>query len=468
MNIVGISFGIGLLLVFIAIHVHLFSVSRFEYSPLVESDRSQNIMDNTNAKMDATLLNFAVRNKNVEQENENELVLVEAATQTKFPVNGTLPHDEENKEIKTENINNTELKRNDTGNKLEDKGGDDRRKELKPIDQNLNTKQNAGKPSIEDRKEITTKKEATNHPIPMEVRLIKNIPNPCENGTLKYIVYVHTSPPNEKRREFVRKSWGNAKLFQDGRFRVVFMMGLPANQQQQEVIDREHAQYGDIVQGDFMDTYHNLTLKGLMGLNWVSKYCGKTKFVLKADDDAFVNIFSLFDILDSNPGNPKTVMCYRWVGMGILRDPKTCMKWCVDDSEFPGQTMYPPYCSGLAYVMSTDIIARMYSVSRDTPFFWVDDVYITGLLLGKIENVTYVHLEDRLTADEKRAADDYLSETATMKYIFSHVHNEATWFAMWNACLAKVPDRYLMNFDKSMIERNPSLQDRWLKLTQHN
>ena len=40
----------------------------------------------------------------------------------------------------------------------------------------------------------------------------------------------------------------------------------------------------------FQDTYHNLTLKTIMGLKWTSIFCSQARFVLKTDDDIYVNV----------------------------------------------------------------------------------------------------------------------------------------------------------------------------------
>ena len=40
----------------------------------------------------------------------------------------------------------------------------------------------------------------------------------------------------------------------------------------------------------FQDIYYNLTLKTVMGLKWCSIYCNQAKYVMKTDDDIFVNI----------------------------------------------------------------------------------------------------------------------------------------------------------------------------------
>ena len=40
----------------------------------------------------------------------------------------------------------------------------------------------------------------------------------------------------------------------------------------------------------FQDTYHNLTLKTIMGLKWMAIFCPQAEFVLKTDDDIYVNV----------------------------------------------------------------------------------------------------------------------------------------------------------------------------------
>ncbi|NWI16272.1 B3GT2 galactosyltransferase, partial [Crypturellus soui] len=57
----------------------------------------------------------------------------------------------------------------------------------------------------------------------------------------------------------------------------------------QRLLREESARYGDLLQQDFLDTYNNLTLKTLMGLEWVAKYCPGAAYVLKADQDVFLN-----------------------------------------------------------------------------------------------------------------------------------------------------------------------------------
>ena len=247
--------------------------------------------------------------------------------------------------------------------------------------------------------EQTNNTEATNNPFPQYVNILLNNPDKCNSSHLKYIIYIHTSPDHFERRTLLRNTWASRDLFNDRITETVFLMGLVDNPDIQERVLNESAKYRDIIQGDFADTYRNLTLKGIMALRWISTYCKQAKFVIKTDDDAFVNIFRLRHFLEENEGKERLMACNIWQAndMPILRDPKTCRKWCATFKEFPGRTSYPQFCSGLAFVFSSQLAASMYEVSKTTPFFWVDDVYITGLLLNKVKDVEYITLGQNIT-----------------------------------------------------------------------
>lgn len=56
-------------------------------------------------------------------------------------------------------------------------------------------------------------------------------------------------------------------------------------------IQHESQEHGDIVMGNHIDSYRNLTLKHLTGYRWVLQYCAHAKYILKADDDTFIGKF---------------------------------------------------------------------------------------------------------------------------------------------------------------------------------
>ena len=47
------------------------------------------------------------------------------------------------------------------------------------------------------------------------------------------------------------------------------------------------------MQGDFLDTYHNLSYKAVMGNLWVAEFCSQAEFVVKTDDDMYVDLYEV-------------------------------------------------------------------------------------------------------------------------------------------------------------------------------
>ena len=61
----------------------------------------------------------------------------------------------------------------------------------------------------------------------------------------------------------------------------------------QKQLEEESSKYGDIIQGDFLDTYHNLSYKATMGNLWVAEFCSQAQFVVKTDDDMYVDLYEV-------------------------------------------------------------------------------------------------------------------------------------------------------------------------------
>ena len=72
------------------------------------------------------------------------------------------------------------------------------------------------------------------------------------------------------------------------------MLGKPDSWEEQQLLKWESEHFEDIIQGDFRDTYRNLTYKNLMGKLWVTKFCTQAEFVIKTDDDVFIDLYSVF------------------------------------------------------------------------------------------------------------------------------------------------------------------------------
>jgi len=276
---------------------------------------------------------------------------------------------------------------------------------------------------------------------PHPFNFVINSPNVCSNQDIYIIAYVHTAPDHYKRRVVIRQTWGDASYYDVG-IRVVFVMGRTAGTDSkgdhhdvQRALEFEAEQYGDIVQEDFLDTYRNLTYKGVAALRWISEYCSHARYVLKTDDDIFVNAFNLLRHLrrldrvgaTAAPGSRGLLLCLVWYTMMVMREGK----WKVSKAEWPDDS-YPTYCSGSAFLMSTDVAVAMHRISYDVPFFWVDDFYITGLLPLKLGPSVVRHTQF-ISAYVLNGNQLEVKFTGPQwyQYVFSHVHNLNAIQSVW-------------------------------------
>ena len=146
--------------------------------------------------------------------------------------------------------------------------------------------------------------------------------------------------------------------------------------------------FQDIVLGDFQDAYKSLTRKILMGLNWVTKFCSGAQYVLKNDDDPFVHIPRLTELLTKNPADSKGhVYGFLNSNAGVQRKKG---KWVVTNDEY-SLRVFPPYMSDGAYILSGNIAEKLLAVSRHMPYLYIEDVFITGILRFAIGDVLTVN-----------------------------------------------------------------------------
>ena len=223
--------------------------------------------------------------------------------------------------------------------------------------------------------------------------------NICQGvKNLLYLVVVHSSTIHFERRKSFRETWANIdKKYTIYNTRLVFLLGKPQNDSTQKTIRKENECFGDIVQGNFMDSYHNLTHKAVLGLRWVTENCRQARFIVKVDDDVFVNVFKLISIITENANKSRTIFCDVRPKGKINRGGK----WKVDKREFAGLKYWPyPFCAGFFVILTSDVIPELYEKAKISSFLWLDDVYLFGLLASKIGNVTHIKLND-ITLERK-------------------------------------------------------------------
>lgn len=117
----------------------------------------------------------------------------------------------------------------------------------------------------------------------------------CEQHRPFLLIMVKSKVDHFEERQVVRKTWGHHhQLLLDSMvIRRVFLLGTPKpiqatyssiddpqhrptyldNKNLSRRVREEHARYGDLLQQDFYDAYHNNTLQTQMGLEWANDYC---------------------------------------------------------------------------------------------------------------------------------------------------------------------------------------------------
>ncbi|KAL1479587.1 hypothetical protein MTO96_051735 [Rhipicephalus appendiculatus] len=202
----------------------------------------------------------------------------------------------------------------------------------------------------------------------------------CDNGTLA-LVAVFSAIDHYEHRLTVRATWGGALTRMHG-FKVVFMLGRPRSDIVQDRILRENATHDDIVQGNFVDSYKNLTLKSLMMLRWAHHFCPNASYLLKIDDDVLLNVWDFAVTLCRLSANKqqRTIwgrVCSR--SKPMRRRKGRYRKWYVPRWMYPKAT-YPDYVNGPAYLISGDSVSVLLRSASAVPYFFIEDVYVTGLV----------------------------------------------------------------------------------------
>ena len=105
---------------------------------------------------------------------------------------------------------------------------------------------------------------------------------------------------------------------------MVFLLGKLTNNSADIKLTYESDTFGDILQEEFIDSYANLTIKSLMLLKWFQQNCdgehARVEYVLKTDDDMFVNLVNLREIVDGDNNN-NLLMGRLWASSYPIRDP---------------------------------------------------------------------------------------------------------------------------------------------------
>ncbi|XP_068175227.1 lactosylceramide 1,3-N-acetyl-beta-D-glucosaminyltransferase A [Antennarius striatus] len=199
------------------------------------------------------------------------------------------------------------------------------------------------------------------------------------------LLFVKSSPENFDRRQAIRETWGNESYVWSelgASVRIVFALGVHPNVGQrsgvQKALLQEDHTYKDLIQQNFLDTFHNLTVKFILQFHWSHTYCPQASFLMSADDDIFVHMPNLVKYLRqllSSQSRAKDL----WVGhvhRGAPPVRRKENKYHVPVELYPWPS-YPDYTAGAGYVVSRDVAEKIYQATLVlSSSIYIDDVFM--------------------------------------------------------------------------------------------
>ena len=143
------------------------------------------------------------------------------------------------------------------------------------------------------------------------------------------------------------------------------------------MIEEEAQKHGDILQIDAEDKYENLSYKTLFSFAWLwQKYNNALNWIIKIDDDLQMNIISMLHQLDKTSESSSIHCATVFRNMPNALPDELC-KW----------ERMPDFCNGFIYAVKPDIGHKLAAVSILTPHLPLDDLFVTGVLRGRLQSV---------------------------------------------------------------------------------
>ncbi|XP_076859265.1 beta-1,3-galactosyltransferase 9 [Brachyhypopomus gauderio] len=198
-------------------------------------------------------------------------------------------------------------------------------------------------------------------PTRSEEYLLMPSPLVCQRAKPYLITMVISAPANRKARQAIRDTWGGEVQVRGHRVITLFMLGQPSDPVLAKELVEESRERGDLVQGRFLDSYANLTLKTLSMLAWARRFCPQAHFLAKVDDDVMFNPSALLHYLVLYGATPESELADLYLGrvhMRVSPNRNPASKHFLSEAAFGGAA-FPDYCSGTAYVLSRPSVLKL-------------------------------------------------------------------------------------------------------------
>ncbi|XP_056585510.1 N-acetyllactosaminide beta-1,3-N-acetylglucosaminyltransferase 3.4 [Triplophysa dalaica] len=285
--------------------------------------------------------------------------------------------------------------------------------------------------------------------------MLLDVPDKCggpqNSADVFLLLVIKSSPVNYNRREVLRKTWAEERVYLGVNIRKIFIVGTSQTGFQKKKLNKllkiENEEHKDILQWDFNDSFFNLTLKQILFLEWMDRRCPHARFLLNGDDDIFANTFNMIEFLQGqkdNNGDKHLFVGHLIQNVGPIRHPASKYYIPVQVQE---SDSYPPYCGGGGFLLSSFTARTIYNMSHSITQLPIDDVYM-GMCLIKAGLTPVSHFGVR-TAGLHMPSEtiDQYDPCYYREILLVHRFEGHQIFVMWN----EIQNPYLRCGTKSLL-----------------
>lgn len=158
-----------------------------------------------------------------------------------------------------------------------------------------------------------------------------------------------------------------------------------------------------------------ISSKCVFSYKWITENCPEAKYVVKTDDDVFVDMIHLpayLSFYDLEANSPQFFLCYVIADQHPIRDPDhPRKKWFLTREEY-SRDEFPNYCSGTAYVTNLATVENVLGrIERSLDPLFIDDVLVTGLAVeGAMPQIEILAWNDAFLANHMQAKEELMEE----------------------------------------------------------
>ena len=198
----------------------------------------------------------------------------------------------------------------------------------------------------------------------------------CPKRPLHVVIIVLASPKGSLRRNAIRGSWMHDFNSRKVKVTSKFLLGtLGLTESNIRSLKQESEQYRDMLLFDTLkDSYFNLSLKVLHGLNWAERELPHFDFIIKTDDDSFVQVGKVAQAF-VDMGCPELLYWGYFNGHGF---PEATGRWA--EKQWRSCPHYLPYAMGGGYILTHRVVKLLVRLSDRLLLYGNEDVTIGSWL----------------------------------------------------------------------------------------